>query len=206
MAARCIDHNSPWKGQKFSVTQTKQKGAFIKRVVTSDKALAWFKISPLWVCTQSYPTLCNPMDCKTSGVSVHGISQARILESVAISSSRGSSLPMNQTPISCVSCTGRQIFFNNLATWEAHAKHIASGSLLCDARSSTWCSVTTQMGRMGRVLGGRFMKEGTCEYLWLIRIDVEHILTLHCKAMIFQLKISKFNKNKWIKHFLKNLP
>ena len=36
-------------------------------------------------------TLCNPVDCSPPGSSVHGISQARILEWVAISSSRGSS-------------------------------------------------------------------------------------------------------------------
>ena len=36
-------------------------------------------------------TLCNPMDCSPTGFSVHGISQARILEWVAISFSRGSS-------------------------------------------------------------------------------------------------------------------
>ena len=36
-------------------------------------------------------TLCNPTDCSLPGSSVHGILQARILESVAISVSRGSS-------------------------------------------------------------------------------------------------------------------
>ena len=40
---------------------------------------------------QSCLTLCNPLDCRFSGSSVHGILQARILESVVISSSRGSS-------------------------------------------------------------------------------------------------------------------
>ena len=35
--------------------------------------------------TQSCPTLCNPMDCSPPGSSVHGISQARILEWVASS-------------------------------------------------------------------------------------------------------------------------
>ena len=40
---------------------------------------------------QSCPTLCNSTDCSPSGSSVHGISQARILEWVGISSSRGSS-------------------------------------------------------------------------------------------------------------------
>ena len=39
------------------------------------------------------PTLCNPMDCSLPGSSVHGISQARVLEWVAVSFSRGSSQP-----------------------------------------------------------------------------------------------------------------
>ena len=39
------------------------------------------------------PTLCDPMDCSPPGSSVHGILQARILEEVAISHSRGSSQP-----------------------------------------------------------------------------------------------------------------
>ena len=39
---------------------------------------------------QSRPTLCDPIDCSLPGSSVHGILQARILEWVAISFSRGS--------------------------------------------------------------------------------------------------------------------
>ena len=46
----------------------------------------------------------DPMDCSLPGSSVYGISQARILEWVAISYSRGSSQPRDQTCISCVSC------------------------------------------------------------------------------------------------------
>ena len=37
-------------------------------------------------CAQLYPTVCDPTDCSPPGSSVHGISQARILEWVAISS------------------------------------------------------------------------------------------------------------------------
>ena len=50
----------------------------------------------LCVCVvvgQSCLTLCNPMDCSPPGSSVHGISQARILEWVAIPFSKGSSWP-----------------------------------------------------------------------------------------------------------------
>ena len=54
-----------------------------------------FKALEEFVVVQSLsakcPTLCNPVDCSPPGSSVHGVSQARILELVAISFSRGSS-------------------------------------------------------------------------------------------------------------------
>ena len=61
--------------------------------------------------TQSCLTFCDPMDCSLSGSSVHGISQARILEHVAISYSRRSSQPRDQTPFSYISCISRQILY-----------------------------------------------------------------------------------------------
>ena len=51
---------------------------------------------------QSCPTLCNPLDCSPPGSSVYGILQARILEWVAISFSRGSSQPRDRTQVSCI--------------------------------------------------------------------------------------------------------
>ena len=47
--------------------------------------------------TQSYPTLCDPMDRIPPGSSIHGILQARILEWVAMPSFMGSSQPRDQT-------------------------------------------------------------------------------------------------------------
>ena len=57
---------------------------------------------PEWVSevTQSCLTLCNPMDCSLPGSPLHGILQARVLEWVAISFSRGSSRPTDRTQIS----------------------------------------------------------------------------------------------------------
>ena len=57
---------------------------------------------------QLCPVLCDPMDRSPTGSSVHGILQARILEWVAISSSKGSSQPRDRT---CVSCLGRRILY-----------------------------------------------------------------------------------------------
>ena len=62
------------------------------------------------LCAQSCLTLCNPVDCSPPGSSVHGISQARILEWVAISSSRGSSQPRTQTHVFCLSCIAGRFF------------------------------------------------------------------------------------------------
>ena len=49
---------------------------------------------------QLCPTLCDPVDCSPPGSSLHGILQARVLEWVAISFSRGSSRPRDQTRVS----------------------------------------------------------------------------------------------------------
>ena len=53
---------------------------------------------------QSCPTLSYPMDCSLPGSSVHGggILQARILEWIVISFSKGSSRPRDQTHVSCI--------------------------------------------------------------------------------------------------------
>ena len=73
--------------------------------------LRYFSCNSGWACVcsvaQSCPTLCDPMDHSLPGSSVHGIPQARILEWVAISSSRGSSWPRDRTQVSCGLCFGR---------------------------------------------------------------------------------------------------
>ena len=76
------------------------------------KRLRWGEVA------QSCPTLCNPVDCSLPGSSVQGILQARLLEWVAISFSRGSSRPRDQTQVSRIG--GRR--FNLWATREALSK------------------------------------------------------------------------------------
>ena len=74
----------------------------------------------MWVCVYvlSCSVMSDSLDYSWLGSSVHGISQARVLEWVAISFSRESSRSRDQTHISCSSCTGRQILYH-CATWEA---------------------------------------------------------------------------------------
>ena len=61
---------------------------------------------------QSWPTLCSAMDCSLPGSAVHGILQARLLEWVAMPSSRGSSRPRDRTHVSYISCTGKQVLYH----------------------------------------------------------------------------------------------
>ena len=77
----------------------------------------------LYLCacsvSQSSLTLCDPMDCSLPGSSVRWILQVRILEGIAISSSRGSSWPKDRTHVYGVSCISRWILYH-WTTWKAH--------------------------------------------------------------------------------------
>ena len=81
----------------------------------------WIKYSSIFSVTQKTPNiipiykvkvkslscvqLCDPMDCSLPGSSVRGILQARVLERVAISFSRGSSQPRDRTRVSRIAGT-----------------------------------------------------------------------------------------------------
>ena len=67
-----------------------------------------------WVGVQSCLTLCHTVDCRPPGSSVRGIFQARILEEAAISFSRGSSRPRDQTRTSRISCIAGGYFMAEL--------------------------------------------------------------------------------------------
>ena len=66
---------------------------------------------------KSCPTLCDPMDCSSPGSSVLGIRQARILEWIIISFSRGSSQPKNRNCVSSISCITADSLL--LSHWES---------------------------------------------------------------------------------------
>ena len=73
-----------------------------------------------WFSRSVVPDSYSPMDCSPPGSSVHGISQVRILEWLAISFSRGSSQPRNQN-----SCLLRKAFLSLLAIlWSSAFKWV----------------------------------------------------------------------------------
>ena len=74
-------------------------GYFLKVSCFDRQTLTWFFGGGGGLVAQSCPTLCDPMDSIPPGSSIHGISQARILEWVAISFSGGYSQPRDQTKL-----------------------------------------------------------------------------------------------------------
>ena len=98
--------------------------------------------------------LCDRMGCRLPGSSVHGILQARIVEWVAISFSRGSSPPRDWTHVSFVSCIGRQILYH----WR--------GTFLCPVVCCVWPSSWTVSGDAG-LLTMSPLDRGTRSALWV---------------------------------------
>ena len=99
-------------------------GAWVKKCILLFWGRVFYTKSMSVKSLQLCPTLCDPVDCIPPGSSVHRILQARILEWVAKPSSRGSSLPRDQTYISYVSRTGRWVLY--------HEHHLGSPSIQRD--------------------------------------------------------------------------
>ena len=89
------------------------------------KCLPWEHNNDTYVQPlQSDLTLCNPMDHIPPGSPVHGIFLAKILEKVAIPSSRGSSWPSNPVQVSCVSCIAGGFFTleSSQGSWDSERR------------------------------------------------------------------------------------
>ena len=86
------------------------------------------------VCAQSCPTLCDPINCSPQGSYVHGISQVRILEWVALSSFMGSSRPRDQTHVSYIA--GK--FFTHEPPGKLSIRVFSNESALCIRWPKYW--------------------------------------------------------------------
>ena len=137
-------------------------------------------VSAVLSCFSRVQLFCYSMDCSPPGSSVHGILQARILEWVAMPSSRGSSQPRDQTQFSHT--VGG--FFIVWATREARAMRVPGGeasqtegtAISKALRKHTWhvpgTESTLRMKQTHRVCGRREQggggdrSDGACQPSW----------------------------------------
>ena len=89
--------------QRITCDSAKDSKVFVTEL--TDKYYCHPHPFPYWHRSSAF----GHMDCSPPGFSVHGISQTRVLEWVAISFSRGPSQPRDQT---CISCIGRWILYH----------------------------------------------------------------------------------------------
>ena len=100
--------------QGFYLTSSKRQN-FLWTETTGVHMLSHFS------CVQ----LCDTLDCSLPGSSLSmGIFQARILEWVAMPSSMGSSQPRDQTHVSYVFCTGRQVLYHQCHQGSPDRSHL----------------------------------------------------------------------------------
>ena len=91
------------------------------------------------VIAQSWPTICDPMECSLLGSSIHGIPQARMLEWVAIPFSRGSSQHRDQTLVSHVADRFFTVWATREAQWLCNPLEIELNWTLLGARTYRPC-------------------------------------------------------------------
>ena len=110
------------KGCPGKVSQSTQNSSLTSLTITYQKVKV--KVS------QSCLTLCDAMDCSPPGSSVYGILQARILEWVVISFSRGSSQPRDRTQVSCIAGRSHQGSLQNFLETHVILANKVSWSIL----------------------------------------------------------------------------
>ena len=107
---------TPSRDWYLSEPRRPSKSAFLFPLTQNASVTVWAKL------LQSCPILCNPMNRSPPDSSVHGTFQARILEWIAMPSSRGSSWCRDLTCIFHVSYIGRWVLH--------HSAHLGSHNLL----------------------------------------------------------------------------
>ena len=136
-------------------------------------------------------TLCDPMDPSPPGSSVYGISQARILEQVAISSSRGVYPPRDRTCISYISCIDMRILYH-CTTWGVHwevlSKVTGTGgchllkvmlSITTFLQASPWSCPSEALRPCGQGLGEFLKHPGPQIHTVLMHRETREALKIH---------------------------
>ena len=128
--------------------------------------------------------LCDPMGCSPPGSSVHGILQARILDWVAISFSRGSSRPRDWNWVSCDSCIAGWFFTN-----EPQRKSVGPNINISNCYCRKLGFIMSDAGKYQRTLD----KEIAIHNLHFYQCALTAILGVLCCIRFVGLKLPKIS-------------
>ena len=145
--------------------------------------------------SQSCLTLCNYMNC--SMYSVHGISQARLLEWIAISFSRGSSWPRDWTWVSCI--TGKAIREANF--YCCPCKFIFSvvlGLLMIPLKEFSMSVIVSFIFSILIWLNTFFQPAESFIYSYIINIFCKILINYHYFKFYFQIILTSWSFWNWI--------
>ena len=131
---------------------------------------------------QSCPTLCNTMAYSPLGSSVHGILQARILEWVAIPSSRGSSWPRH---VSCGSWTAGRVFTAEPSRKPQCRAYLERNRILMESSPSPICFLSSCILYEGRKHRNDETKQGEEKWIFhMLSISVLSSMFVHLSDLI----------------------
>ena len=152
-------------------------------------------VSSVVLVAQSYPTLCNPMDCSLPGSSVHGILQARILEWIAIPLSRGSSQPRDWTCVSYIAgtiwATGKSV--NAGETWFIFPKTDPKATFFVQALLLFW--------EMGSKKPPQFKRAGNFStFRTFLKVKWNVLMHINSWLVLFKASVQKENVAKRCSH------
>ena len=123
---------------------------------------------------QSCPTLCYCVDCSQPGSSVHGILQARILEWVAISFSRGSSPPRDWTQVSRIA--GRRFWGRSIKVEKCRMKRRWHFDVVNSSKKPMiWRYSKVRLGLNGKTE----RKKHTYLYMYVYNLHIYSYISIH---------------------------
>ena len=141
---------------------------------------------------QSCPTLCNTMAYSPLSSSVHGVLQARILEWVAIPSSRGSSWPRH---VSCGSCTAGRVFTAEPSRKPQCRAYLERNRILTESSPSPICFLSSCILYEGRKHRKDETKQGEEKLIFhMLSISIlssmfahlSDLVTLYMRAVVLE--------------------
>ena len=140
-----------------------------------------------FVCAQSCPVLCDPMDCSTPGSSVYGIFPGKNTGAGCHFLPQGISPPGDRTQVSCVSCIAGRLF-----TIELHGKMLIFSDSQISTRTRGWSHIRSVVScALPRILQAVGVSENMKVGMLAIKSEDQRLALVGTKTLFFKARFGK---------------